>query len=54
MKSPRERTLRKLYIYTETDPAVVSEFINVLKKKNMTVKWTTPERDRGILLESFL
>lgn len=54
VKSPRERTLRKLYIYTETDPAVVSEFIRVLKKKNMTVKWTTPDRARGISIETFL
>jgi len=44
VKSPRDKTLRKLYMYTDTDPMLVSKFIQLLKQRNMTVKWTTPNK----------
>lgn len=41
---PQDRTLRKLYMYTEESEAVITEFIKNLKKTNMTVAWTTEEQ----------
>lgn len=41
---PQDRTLRKLYMYTEESEAVITEFIKNLKKTNMTVAWTTEEK----------
>lgn len=41
---PRDRTLRKLYIYTEESEPVITQFIQQLKKANMTVAWTTEEQ----------
>lgn len=55
VKRPRDKTLRKLYMYTNTKPEVVSEFIKILKSRNMTIRWTTPDRKRqGVNIESFL
>lgn len=42
--NPQDRTLRKLYMYTEESEAVITEFIKNLKKANMTVAWTTEEQ----------
>lgn len=44
---PQEKTLRKLYLYTEGDPEDVAELINLLKSVNMTVCWTTPDERRN-------
>ena len=41
---PQDRTLRKLYMYTEESEAVITDFIKRLKKVNMTVAWTTKEQ----------
>lgn len=41
---PQDRTLRKLYMYTEESETVITEFIKNLKKANMTVAWTTEEQ----------
>lgn len=41
---PRERTLRKLYMYTEESETVITELIKNLKKANMTVAWTTEDK----------
>lgn len=38
---PQDRTLRKLYMYTEESETVITELIKNLKKANMTVAWTT-------------
>lgn len=38
--SPREQTLRKLYLYGQLRPSQVSDLIGYLKKNNMTVAWT--------------
>ena len=42
--NPQDRTLRKLYMYTEESETVITEFIKNLKKANMTVAWTTEEQ----------
>ena len=44
VKTPRDKTLRKLYLYTDTDPELIAKFIQLLKQRNMTVKWTTPDK----------
>lgn len=41
---PQDRTLRKLYMYTEESETVITELIKNLKKANMTVAWTTEEQ----------
>lgn len=41
---PKDRTLRKLYMYTEESETVITELIKNLKKANMTVAWTTEEQ----------
>lgn len=41
---PQDRTLRKLYMYTEESENEITEFIKNLKKANMTVAWTTEEQ----------
>lgn len=41
---PQDKTLRKLYMYTEESETVITEFIKNLKKANMTVAWTTEEQ----------
>lgn len=41
---PQDKTLRKLYMYTEESEEVITEFIKNLKKANMTVAWTTEEQ----------
>ena len=47
VKSPRDQTLRKLYLYTGTDSELIAKFIQLLKQRNMTVKWTTPDKKDG-------
>lgn len=41
--TPKDKTLRKLYIYTDSDEKDITKFIEILKKMNMTVCWTTEE-----------
>ncbi|MCR0202079.1 hypothetical protein MKC79_15350 [[Clostridium] innocuum] len=41
---PQDKTLRKLYMYTEESEKEITEFIRNLKKANMTVAWTTEEQ----------
>jgi hypothetical protein len=40
---PQEKTLRKLYLYTEGNPNDIANLIRCLKRVNMTVAWTTPD-----------
>lgn len=47
VKAPRDKTLRKLYLYTDTDPELIAKYIQLLKQRNMTVKWTTPDKKDG-------
>lgn len=42
--TPRDRTLRKLFAYTEGDPEEIDELIKMLKERNVTLRWTTPEK----------
>lgn len=41
-KRPRERTLRKLYLYWQGEPAEIAELIRKLKKENKTAVWDVP------------
>lgn len=41
-KTPQDRTLRKLYMYTEGDVKDISTLITRLRNSNRTVAWTTP------------
>lgn len=38
---PLDKTLRKLYLYTNADPKDIDELIKLLKKFNRTVAWTS-------------
>lgn len=38
---PQDKTLRKLYLYTDADVKDIDELIKLLKKLNRTVAWTT-------------
>lgn len=38
--SPREKTLRKLYTFTDGSAEDIRKFINALKKNNYTLRWT--------------
>ena len=40
---PRERTLRKLYIYSGKSPEAVEDIIRNLKKNNQTFRWGVPK-----------
>lgn len=41
---PRERTLRKLFTYTNSDARDIEDFITALKKCNYTLMWTNDPR----------
>lgn len=54
---PRDKTLRKLYLYTDANEADIDELIKLLKKFNRTVAWTTKDNahkvvDISALIES--
>ncbi len=44
---PQEKTLRKLYLYTNGNSNEISELINYLKRMNTTVCWTADESYKG-------
>ncbi|WP_201523139.1 hypothetical protein [Aliarcobacter butzleri] len=39
-RSPREKTLRKAYNYIDADPNDISELLESLKERNITLSWT--------------
>jgi len=39
-KRPQEKTLRKLYFYVDANPLDISELIDRLKERNITISWT--------------
>lgn len=43
-KKPNDKTLRKLYTYTDGEPEEIALLISLLKKSNRTVAWTTESR----------
>lgn len=46
--TPREKTLRKLYMYVEADYNTIKDYIDILKMQNKTIAWTTVEhRDKA-------
>lgn len=42
--TPQDKTLRKLYLYTNANPGHIDELIKLLKKFNRTVAWTTEDK----------
>lgn len=42
--TPQDKTLRKLYIYTNANPKDIDSLIRLLKISNRTVAWTTEEQ----------
>jgi hypothetical protein len=42
-KKPRERTLRKLYLYSSQSPEDIAAYIFDLKRRNCTVCWREPD-----------
>lgn len=42
---PRDKTLRKLYLYTDSDVKDIEQLIKLLKKSNSTVAWTTEDNN---------
>lgn len=42
---PQDKTLRKLYLYTDADVKDIDELIKLLKKFNRTVAWTTDDNN---------
>lgn len=51
---PQEKTLRKLYLYVNADPRVISEFIDALKMANRTVAWTDKPSNIDINLRQMI
>lgn len=52
---PQDKTLRKLYMFTEESESIITEFISNLKKANMTVAWTTEDqRFRAVDINSLI
>ena len=49
VRTPRDRTLRKLYTFTDGDRNDIKELIDLLKTLNITLQWTTPERAKHIV-----
>lgn len=47
-KRPRERTLRKLYLYSQRSPAEVATYIDDLRRRNCTLSWRVPDTDAGV------
>lgn len=43
--TPRDKTLRKLYLYTDANTEDIDELIKLLKKFNRTVAWTTEDNN---------
>ncbi|MCT1400850.1 hypothetical protein M4D81_17595 [Paenibacillus sp. p3-SID867] len=43
-RKPQDKTLRKLYVYTDGTVEDITELIQLLKKFNMTVAWTTKDK----------
>ncbi|WP_139994831.1 hypothetical protein [Paenibacillus paridis] len=43
-QTPRDKTLRKLYLYTEGSSNDIEKIIELLKKVNHTVAWTTEDK----------
>lgn len=41
-KKPREKTLRKLYLYSTRSPEDVAIYIGELKRRNHTLRWRAP------------
>lgn len=39
-RKPQEKTLRKLYIYIDADPLDISDLMDRLKERNITLSWT--------------
>ncbi|MCY8974743.1 hypothetical protein [Bacillus atrophaeus] len=45
--TPQDKTLRKLYVHTDSEVEVIEEFIERLKETNSTVAWTTEDNRKN-------
>ncbi|AXO92870.1 TPA: hypothetical protein QCQ29_001166 [Bacillus cereus] len=45
--TPQDKTLRKLYLYTDSEVEIIEDFIERLKETNSTVAWTTEDKRKG-------
>lgn len=45
--TPQDKTLRKLYVHTDSEVEVIEEFIERLKETNSTVAWTTVDNKKN-------
>lgn len=45
--TPQDKTLRKLYVHTDSELEVIEEFIKRLKETNSTVAWTTEDNRKN-------
>ncbi|WLA08243.1 hypothetical protein MO328_18170 [Xanthomonas translucens] len=48
---PKDKTLRKLYVYANGNAAVITKFIDALKAANCTLAWTSRDVDQVSLEE---
>jgi hypothetical protein len=44
---PRDRTLCKLYVYTDGNAADIAHLIDALRRANITLLWSSPENGEG-------
>jgi hypothetical protein len=44
-KKPKEKTVRKLYLYSAQSPEDVAAYIDDLKSRNCTLSWRVPNRE---------
>lgn len=52
---PQDKTLRKLYLYTDNSSDEINSLIRLLKSTNHTVRWTTEDnKDKAVKLNSLI
>lgn len=52
--TPQDKTLRKLYMFTEHDPKDVEVFIKVLKEINYTISWFKVKPDKKFSIQDWI
>lgn len=52
--TPRDKTLRKLYMYTENNPIDIELFIKLLKKMNYTAVWLKAKPDKIFNIQDWI
>lgn len=52
--TPRDKTLRKLYLYTENNPRDIESLISILKKANYTTMWGKKKPEKNVNVQSWI